>query len=138
MPLQPADPKQIKRKVVTDGEEQMGKRQVRKDWAPPGATSLKGPFWKVRRAADAVAVASWNTTLREHNQTTRRLANMAKDTQQDMEWTPAYYRTRDTAGRECYTRQLRMSNIGYTKDRRRHLTEPAWTRCNLQGGPTPC
>ncbi|KAE8993352.1 hypothetical protein PR002_g20266 [Phytophthora rubi] len=46
MPLQPADPKQIKRKVVTDGEEQMGKRQVRKDWAPPGATSLKGPFWK--------------------------------------------------------------------------------------------
>ncbi|KAE9068306.1 hypothetical protein PF005_g27801 [Phytophthora fragariae] len=54
--------------------------------APPRAKQLKGDYWKTRRLADAVAVQSWTTQLREFNRTANELARMAQSTGRDMDW----------------------------------------------------
>nr|KAE8942826.1 hypothetical protein PF009_g7442 [Phytophthora fragariae] len=52
----------------------------------PRGNKLQGTYWKARRMADAVTVATWRSVQREHNATVRTLANMVRTTQQSMEW----------------------------------------------------
>nr|KAE8939807.1 hypothetical protein PF009_g10363 [Phytophthora fragariae] len=67
------------------GDNDMDIRNYATRRAPRG-NKLQGTYWKTRRMADAVTVATWRSVQREHNTTARTLANMVRTTQQPMEW----------------------------------------------------